>query len=93
MIAADPHSYSNPLESCVRHIELDLAVSFTERKLRGAVTLSLDPAGPKLVLDTRDLTIRRVNGRTENCRVGARDAIRGSPLEIDRAPGERSVLI
>lgn len=93
MIAADPHSYSNPQESRVRHIELDLAVSFTERKLRGAVTLSLDPAGHKLVLDTRDLTIRRVNGRTGNFRVGARDAILGSPLEIDLEPGERSVLI
>ncbi|MGQ9916113.1 MAG: M1 family metallopeptidase, partial [Bryobacteraceae bacterium] len=45
------------------------------------------------VLDTRDLTIRRVNGRTENGRVGARDAILGSPLEIDLEPGERSVLI
>lgn len=93
MTVVDPHSYANPQESRVRHVELDLAVSFAERKLKGAVTLELEPAGRRLVLDTRDLTIRRVNGRTDNFRAGARDAILGAPLEIRLEPGERSVLI
>jgi aminopeptidase N len=74
-------------------VELDLAVSFAERKLRGAVALTLEPAGRKLVLDTRRLAIHRVNGRTDNFRLGAEDPILGSPLEIDLEPGERSVLI
>jgi len=91
--AADIHSYANPQESRVRHVELDLAVSFAERKLRGAATLELAPAGRRLVLDTRGLTIRRVNGRTDNFRLGPEDAILGAPLEIDLEPGERSVLI
>jgi aminopeptidase N len=89
----DPHSYANPEESRVRHIELDLAVSFAERKLKGAVTLELEPAGRRLVLDTRDLTIHRVNGRTDNFRLGGPDPILGAPLEIRLEPGERSVLI
>ncbi len=93
MSAADIHSYANPRESRVRHIELDLAVSFEERRLRGAAALTLDPAGRRLILDTRDLIIRRVNGRTDNFRLGAKDPILGAPLEIDLEPGERSVLI
>lgn len=93
MTVVDPHSYANPEESRVRHIELDLAVSFAERRLKGAVTLELEPAGRRLVLDTRDLTIRRVNGRTDNFRLGEPDPILGAPLEIRLEPGERSVLI
>jgi leukotriene-A4 hydrolase len=74
-------------------MELELWVSFDERRLRGSVTFVLDPAGLRLVLDTRDLTIRRVNGRTDNFRLGARDPLLGAPLEIDLEPGERTVLI
>lgn len=92
-IMQDTHSYGNPEVSRVRHIELDLAVSFSEKKLRGSATLSLDPAGRELVLDTRDLTILRVNGSEEGFRLGARDAHLGAPLTIELAPGARSVVI
>lgn len=89
----DIHSYSNPAETRVRHVELDVTVSFNERRLRGAATLALEPAGRRLILDTRDLTILRVNGSTEGFRLGPRDPHLGSPLEIDLAQGTRSVCI
>ncbi|MCS7043761.1 MAG: M1 family metallopeptidase [Bryobacteraceae bacterium] len=89
----DVHSFANFHESRVRHLELDLAVSFAERKLRGAATLALEPAGRRLVLDTRGLKIHRVNGREDNFRLGPEDPILGSPLEIALEPGVRSVRI
>jgi aminopeptidase N len=89
----DIHSYSNPEVSRVRHVELDLAVSFSEKKLRGSATLTLDPAGRQLILDTRDLAILRVNGSTSGFTVGPRDAHLGAPLTIDLASGARSVVI
>ncbi len=89
----DIHSYSNPQESRVRHVELDLAVSFAEKKLRGAATLFLEPAGKTLVLDTRDLNIQRVNGATTGFTLGPRDKFLGSPLTIELAPGTRSVMV
>jgi aminopeptidase N len=89
----DIHSYANPEESRVRHIELDLTVSFNERILRGAATLSLEPAGRKLVLDTRDLKILRINGSTTGFTLGPRDQHLGSPLTIELAPGAKSVCI
>ncbi|WP_228486419.1 M1 family metallopeptidase [Paludibaculum fermentans] len=89
----DIHSYSNPTESRVRHVELDLAVSFAEKKLRGAATLTLDQAGKTLVLDTRDLHILRVNGSSSGFMLGARDKFLGAPLTIPLAPGVRSVVV
>ena len=89
----DSHSYSNPEVSRVRHVELDLAVSFSEKKLRGSATLTLDPAGRQLILDTRDLTILRVNGATSGFAVGPRDAHLGAPLTIELQPGARSVVV
>ncbi|HEY3442499.1 MAG TPA: M1 family metallopeptidase [Paludibaculum sp.] len=89
----DIHSYGNPEVSCVRHVELDLAVSFSEKKLRGAATLTLDPAGRQLILDTRDLTILRVNGAASGFTVGPRDPNLGAPLTIELAPGARSVVV
>ncbi len=62
--AKDVHSYSNPTEIRVRHVDLDLDVLFDRKVLRGTATLSLErPAGGRatgLVLDTRDLTIEKV---------------------------------
>lgn len=89
----DPHSYSNPAVSRLRHLELDLAVSFSERVLRGTATLTLDPAGTTLVLDTRDLQILRVNGSDTGFTMGPRDPILGSALTITLPPGTRSVTI
>lgn len=89
----DIHSFSNPAESRVRHVELDLAVSFGARKLRGAATLTLEPAGRRLVLDSRLLSIQRVNGSSSGFQVGAPDPILGSPVEIRLEPGVRSVVV
>lgn len=89
----DVHSYSNPDETRVRHLELDLTVSFNERKLRGAATLTLEPCGRTLVLDTRDLTILKVNGATSGWELAPKDLILGSKLTIPLQPGVRSVCI
>ncbi len=89
----DPHSYSNPSVSRLRHLELDLAVSFSERVLRGTATLTLEPAGTTLVLDTRDLQIMEVNGSGTGFTLGPRDPVLGSPLTITLPQGTRSVTI
>jgi aminopeptidase N len=89
----DIHSYSNPAVSRVRHVELDLAVSFSGKKLRGAATLSLEPAGKTLVLDTRDLAVLRVNGSSAGFTLGPRDRFLGAPLTIELPAGARSVVV
>ncbi len=68
----DVHSFSNPHEVRVRHLDLDLDVDFGERRLRGSVTLSFDRVYAEaveadeadevvLILDTRALVIHGVD--------------------------------
>src|SRR5262245_60449075 len=38
----DPHSYSNPEHIKVRHLDLDLEVSFEKKALEGSATLTVE---------------------------------------------------
>ncbi|MET3653660.1 M1 family metallopeptidase [Dyella japonica] len=61
--AADPHSYAQPDQVRVTHLDLDLKVDFPHQQLDGKATLKLDWKDPKaqsLVLDTRDLKIASI---------------------------------
>ncbi|GAB2537501.1 M1 family metallopeptidase [Rhodanobacter koreensis] len=61
--AADPHSYAQPEQVVVTHLDLDLKLDFPHRQLDGQATLKLDwknPEAPSLVLDTRDLKIAKI---------------------------------
>ena len=91
----DEHSYAEPDKVRVRDVALDLRVDFAAKQLSGIATLELDwrdPAHRRLVLDTRDLAIARVEGqladgpparwRRLDFAAGKRDAILGSPLVI-----------
>ncbi len=89
----DIHSFGNPQESQVRHVDLNLTVDFDGKRLRGVAKLKLDPAGRRLKLDTRDLTVRRVNGASSGFRLGERDKHLGAALEIDLAEGAREAVI
>src|SRR5262245_9193966 len=56
----DLHSYANPDQIRVRHVDLDLEVLFDRKILKGTSTLTLlrPSSGPHpLKLDTRDLKI------------------------------------
>lgn len=57
----DHHSFANPLELRVRHLDLDVRVEFEARRLSGVADLTVerrDPAARTLRLDTRDLNVR-----------------------------------
>jgi aminopeptidase N len=62
-IHADQHSRSNPAQVRVRHLSLDLDVSFERKALEGTATLDLDrldPEAAELRLDTRALDVASV---------------------------------
>ncbi len=63
--AADPHSFAQPDQVRVTHLDLDLKIDFPQQQLDGKATLTLDWKNPKatsLVLDTRDLKIASIEG-------------------------------
>ena len=87
----DYHSYANPQDVRVRHVALDLSVSFPEKVLRGSATLKFDRvnADKPLILDSRDLKISRAEASPDGnawtattFQLGAADRFLGSPLTI-----------
>ncbi len=87
----DYHSYANPQDARVRHVALDLSVSFPEKVLRGSATLKFDRvnADKPLIVDSRDLKISRAEASPDGnawtattFQLGAADRFLGSPLTI-----------
>jgi len=89
----DYHSYANASRVRIRHLDLELQADFEARRLSGAVDLTverLDPGERTLVLDTRDLTVRKVwlvRSATDlvplGFTLGPRDGELGQPLRIE----------
>jgi len=99
----DVHSFAEPAKMRVRHVDLDLDVSFDSRTLTGTATLTVervDRSATMLTLDTRDLTIDAVAASASRAdfsprmyALGSRDRLLGSPLIIHLAPEDRFVRI
>jgi leukotriene-A4 hydrolase len=65
----DPHSFAQPDKVTVNALVLDLDVSFEKHQLAGSAELMLDwhdAAARELVLDTRDLSIEKVEREDES---------------------------
>jgi len=90
--AAEPHSYAQPDQVLVTHLDLDLTIDFPQQQLDGQATLKLNwknPKAPSLVLDTRDLKIASIesvsaDGKTAPLKyaLASRDKQLGSKLTI-----------
>src|ERR1700680_2007731 len=100
----DMHSYSNPEQVRVRHLDLDCDVLFDRKVLKGTATLAVerrvDSGAPPLILDTRNLHIEKVEVSEENgvyaeskFALGATDPILGAPLTITMPPSAATVRI
>jgi len=100
--AKDFHSYSNPQDVRVRHLDLDWDVSFDKKILQGAAVLTIDRLNKQapLVLDTRHLNIDKVetsasgsNYAATKFSVGQADPILGAPLTIELPTNAKFVRI
>src|SRR5687767_12150831 len=87
-IVTDVHSYSNPQEISITHLNLDIEVLFEQKIIRGKATLDLErkTEADKLVLDSRDLKIKKVfaePGKEElKFDLGKAEEVFGQPLTI-----------
>ncbi len=100
--AKDFHSYSNPQDVRVRHLDLDWDVSFDKKILQGAAVLTIDRLNKQapLILDTRHLNIDEVETSANGAKytatkfsVGQSDPILGAPLTIQLPANARFVRI
>lgn len=101
-VLADEHSYSNPQQLRVGHIDLNLTVDFDQQQLIGSVVLDIEQVqrgASELVLDTRDLTIATVEAGDGNnwspapYALGTQDPVLGAALRIALPEGAAKVRI
>ncbi len=93
----DLHSYANSAEARVTHVALDLEVDFEEHQLRGTCTLDVEGQPGDVVLDTRDLTIARVELSDDDGQsfreaafdLGTADPVLGAPLRVRRGAADK----
>ncbi|KAF1725994.1 M1 family metallopeptidase [Pseudoxanthomonas japonensis] len=88
----DEHSYAEPRKVAIDDLALDIAVDFDAKTIGGTATYTLDwkdKTATQLVLDTRDLTIEKVEGEAGNAwaplqyALAAKDPVLGSKLTIE----------
>jgi len=100
--AQDYHSYSNPQDVRVRHLDLAWDVSFEKKTLTGTAVLTIDRANKQapLILDTRHLNIDKVETSADGSKysetkfdVGKSDPILGAPLTIQLPANAKYVRV
>jgi aminopeptidase N len=101
--ADEPHSYAQPDQVRMTHLDLDLKIDFPHKQFDGQATLTLDwknPTAQTLVLDTRDLTITRIealdaSGKATTLKyaLAPRDSKLGSKLTIQTPQRPHEVRI
>ena len=95
-VAADPpivdrrdvHSFSNPQEIRVRHVDLDLSVDFDKKQIVGSTTLRVErqpgcPPNAKLVLDAKGLVIEEIatgSGEARPTVLGVLESVKEDPI-------------
>ncbi|MGE0488642.1 MAG: M1 family metallopeptidase [Vulcanimicrobiota bacterium] len=93
----DPHSYCQPNEAVVTHLDLRLAVDFRTRRLQGQANWDIKPAprAEQVVFDTFALTIERVTDSSGplDWELGPADPVLGRPLVVHLRPSTRRISI
>ncbi len=97
-VGTDYHSFANPDEISVTHLDLDLTADFDTKQLIGQATLSFKRAQDDfntLILDTRDLTINQVTveGEPVKFELNEADPELGAALAITLPKNSDSVTI
>jgi aminopeptidase N len=96
----DPHSFSKPEISSIKHLHLIANIDFPARKIVAKARYTLNPGfGKELILDTRGLEIKSVDLLNESSTIntkfkfGESDSILGKALVIDLNPAFPTVEI
>ena len=96
--AVDVHSYAKPLEARVTNVDLDLALDFEEKRVKGVAGLDIiaKPEAREVVLDTKGLEINNVvaaGGKPLEWKLGPADPDKGAPLTVTLPAGGKQRII
>ncbi len=95
----DPHSYAQPNKAVVKHLNLELEVSFEKQQIAGIATWEIEVSSntDTIIFDTHHLKIDKVTSGTSDepitFTLGPYDEILGQPLYIPITQGISSIRI
>lgn len=94
----DVHSYAEPAKAKTKHLDLNLAIDFEQRVLKGFAQWTIENNNAKqIVFDVRDLNIEKVTlGKEEQettFKIGENKEYLGAPLTVDIQPTTQLVTI
>ena len=82
----ETHSFAQPNEAVITHLDLDIDVDFDAQVISGTATYDIvNNAASQIILDSKFLDIKEVtaNGATTKYQLGKMDKTLGRPLTID----------
>lgn len=95
----DPHSYSEPANAVVKHLDLDIEVDFSTQLISGKAIWTIENPGKsdEIIFDTRGLNIQKVTtgetGHETMFALGDEDKYMGKPLSVNIEPNTTKVTI
>ena len=93
----DIHSFANTNEVMVKHLDLDIKIDFTLKRISGTANWTINnPQAQEIIFDTKHLDINQVldeNGNELEWKYGVNDSILGVPLIIQLANNTSKVQI
>ncbi|PQJ33194.1 aminopeptidase [Nonlabens arenilitoris] len=92
----EPHSYAQPNDAIIKHLDLDINVDFESQLISGTATYDIKNNGSKtIILDSKFLEIERVtqNGETTEFELGEFDESLGQPLTIQIKDDTKQIAI
>src|SRR3712207_4854846 len=98
LTVTDPHSFAQPQEAVVTHLNLSLAVDFATQRLTGTATYQIkqEKNAQKIVLDVNGLIIQEAyldQNTPATFYVGGAKPHLGQPLIIDLLPNTQQIII
>ena len=92
----ESHSYAQPNDAVITHLDLDINVEFESQVINGTATYDIKNNGSKtIILDSKFLEIERVtqNGETTEFELGEFDESLGQPLTIQIKDDTKQIAI
>ena len=95
----DSHSFSNPAEAVVKHLDLDIKVDFDTQTISGKASWTIDniTKGNQIIFDENTLNITKVtlgnNEKETQFKLGDSVEFHGKPLRITIEPNTTKVNI
>mgnify|MGYP006415147331 FL=1 len=92
----DPHSYSQPNQAVITHLDLDIDVDFNQRIISGMASYKIDNKNSsEIILDSKNLDIMKVlaNGKETEYSLGEHDEILGQALTISITNRTKNISI